>query len=119
MERQVNGNKSDAISDTLQKLKRVAEENGIILLIVSHIRKIEAPGTFIAKARRPNIEDLKGSSSLFQDPEVVVMLSETLDEDCILVDVVKNKGEMKDKTFLLNRSTGIFSERELNGHMDF
>lgn len=119
MVRQVNGNKSDAISDTLQKLKRVAEQNGIILLIVSHIRKIEAPGTFIAKARKPNIEDLKGSSSLFQDPEVVVMLSETLDDDCILVDVVKNKGEMKDKTFLLNRSTGIFSERELNGHMDF
>lgn len=116
MIRQVDGNKGDAIADTLQRLKRVAEDNGIILLIVSHIRKIEAAGTFIARSRRPNIEDLKGSSSLYQDPEVVVMLSETLNDDEILVDVVKNKGNMTDKTFHIDRATGVFSNREpING----
>jgi 5S rRNA maturation endonuclease (ribonuclease M5) len=106
--RQVQGNKSDDIADTLQRLKRVAEDNGIVLMIVTHIRKTEGPGVEIKKGRRPNIEDLKGSSSLYQDPEVVIMLSETESEDCILVDVLKNKGAMTNKEFHINRSTGKF-----------
>jgi len=105
--RQVSTNRGDVIMDTLQQLKRVAEESGIVLLIVSHIRKIEKPGEFIAKSRRPNIEDLKGSSALYQDPEVVVMLSDT-DENNIYVDVLKNKGEMGGKEFYFDRSTGQY-----------
>ncbi len=108
MVRQVSSSRGDAIMDTLQKLKRVAEDHGIILIVVSHIRKIEGPGQFIAKHRKPNIEDLKGSSALYQDPEVVVMLSQTINDSEILVDVVKNKGVMGDAIYYLNRATGKF-----------
>lgn len=106
--RQVTSSRGDAISDTLQQLKKVAEDNGLILLIVSHIRKTEAPGQFIAKTKKPNIEDLKGSSSLYQDPEVVVMLSQSLNDDEIEVDVLKNKGEMGTGLYHFNRATGKF-----------
>lgn len=110
MIRQVNSSRGDVIMDTLQQLKRVAEENGIVLLIVTHIRKIEKAGEFIARNKRPNIEDLKGSSSLYQDPEVVVMLSETNKDSEILVDVLKNKGEMMNKIFVFDRATGVYHD---------
>lgn len=106
--RHVDGNKSDSIGDTLKEIKTVAEDNGIILLVVSHLRKTEAPGQFIAKAKKANIEDLKGSASLYQDPEVVVMLSQTINDDEIEVDVLKNKGDMGTALYNFNRATGKF-----------
>ncbi len=114
MIRQVTSSRGDAIMDTLQQLKRVAEDNSLILLVVSHIRKTEAPGQFIAKSKKPNIEDLKGSSSLYQDPEVVVMLSETLEDNQIAVDVLKNKGSMECGVFDFNRTTGVFKPLAVN-----
>lgn len=111
MVRQVSsGSRGDAIMDTLQRLKRAAEEAGIVLLIVSHIRKTEKPGTFIARHRKPNIEDLKGSSSLYQDPEVVVMLYETYKMGEISVDVLKNKGEMGAGVYNFNASSGVYGD---------
>lgn len=107
--RQISGSRGDSIMDTMQQLKRVAEDNGIVLIIVSHIRKIEQAGEFIKRRRKPNIEDLKGSSSLYQDPEVVVMLSEADGED-VLVDVLKNKGEMANEVFHFNRMTGVYGD---------
>lgn len=103
-----NTSKGDAIADTLQQMKRVAEDAGIILLIVSHIRKIEQAGGFISRSKAPNIEDLKGSSSLYQDPEVVVMLSQTINDNEVLVDVQKNKGIMSSAFFDVNTYTGVF-----------
>ena len=105
-----SGSRGDAIMDTLQKLKRIAEDSGIVLLIVSHVRKTERPGGFIARTRKPNIEDLKGSSSLYQDPEVVIMLSETNSLNEISVDVLKNKGEMGDGIYTFNPSTGVYGK---------
>ncbi len=106
--RQTTGSRGDAIMNTLQELKRVAEDNGIVLLIVSHIRKIEEQGAQ-RKRKRPGIEDLKGSSSLYQDPETVVMLSQGEKGD-VLVDVVKNKGEMLGRYYSFNKATGVYSE---------
>ena len=54
--------------------------------------------------RKPGIEDLKGSSSLYQDPECVVLLSGT--DGRLEVDVVKNKGEMVSESFGFNYKTG-------------
>lgn len=102
--RHVSGNKESEIGNTLQDLKRVAEENKIILLIVSHIKKIDNPGGWKTQ-RKPVMEDLKGSSSLYQDPEVVVMLSS--EEAGVLdVDIQKNKGEMSKGSFNFDVSTG-------------
>ncbi len=97
------GSKEAEISSTLQDLKRVAEDNGIILLIITHIRKIEQAGSW--KKSKPNIEDLKGSSSCYQDPECVVMLS-SQDTGKIDVDVLKNKGEMGYACYGINNATG-------------
>jgi len=94
---------------SLQQLKKVAEDNGVILLIVSHVRKTERAGEVIARNKRPNIEDLKGSSSLYQDPEVVVMLSQNDSDYEMYVDVLKNKGEMQGKVFQFDRSSGVYT----------
>jgi archaellum biogenesis ATPase FlaH len=101
--RHSNGNKENEISDTLQNLKRVAEENGIIMLVVTHVRKVENPGSMLK--RKATMEDLKGSSSLYQDPEVVAMLDNEEDGN-LSVSVVKNKGEMKGRKFKFNATTG-------------
>lgn len=104
-----SNNKEAEIGNTLQNLKRVAEEHDIIFIIVTHIRKIESPGGWV-KDRKPGIEDLKGSSSLYQDPEVVVMLSNS-DDGNLFVDVQKNKGEMQKAVFRFERSSGKLKER--------
>jgi replicative DNA helicase len=106
--RHVNGNKESEIGDTLQELKRVAEDNQIVMIIVTHIRKIEQAGS--ALKRKPNIEDLKGSSSLYQDPECVIMLSSEYN-DTIDVDVVKNKGPMENEVFNFDRDSGKLKKR--------
>jgi AAA+ ATPase superfamily predicted ATPase len=105
--RHVSGNRETEIANTLQGLKRVAEENKVVILIVTHIRKIEMPGAGIS--RRPGIEDLKGSSSLYQDPECVIMLSSE-ESGTIDIDVVKNKGQMGCIKFAMDAETGVISK---------
>lgn len=101
--RHTSGSKEAEIGNTLQELKRIAEEHGIIMLIVTHIRKIEQAGSMCK--RKPGIEDLKGSSSLYQDPECVAMITAE-QEGTIKVDIVKNKGEMTSKEYNFNVATG-------------
>lgn len=108
--RHVSGNRESEIANTLQELKRVAEENKVVILIVTHIRKIEQPGAGLQ--RKPGIEDLKGSSSLYQDPECVVMLSSE-ETRTIDIDVVKNKGPMGCVRFAMDSDTGVIS-KDLN-----
>lgn len=105
--RHTMGNKESEIGNTLQTLKRVAEEHGIVMLIVTHIRKIDSAGA--QTQRKPNIEDLKGSASLYQDPECVVLLHGENAEQ-LEVSVVKNKGEMTTRIFNFNPATGKLSD---------
>ena len=94
---------STVIGRTLQELKRVAEEHKILMIIVTHIRKIQTAGS--QRSKKPNIEDLKGSASLYQDPECVAML--TSDSPGILdVNVVKNKGKMSQRAYKFSLDTG-------------
>lgn len=102
--RHVNGNREAEIANTLQSLKRVAEEHKVLILIVTHIRKIDSAGAEVR--RKPNIEDLKGSASLYQDPECVVMLYKNEDTDMIEVNVLKNKGKMSSAEYSCNFATG-------------
>lgn len=106
--RNVRGNRDEEIANTLQALKRVAEENKILLIIVSHTRKTETGGGMLK--RRLTMQDLKGSSSLYQDPEVVIMITRPA-EDVLEVDILKNKGEMRGGQFKFNNSTGRLGER--------
>lgn len=99
--------KDQEIGTTLQEMKRLAEEHNIIMILVTHVRKIETAGSS-SKRKKPNIEDLKGSSSLYQDPECVAMLSAP-EEGFIEVDIVKNKGKMKRETYGFNRDSGVLT----------
>lgn len=96
-------NKEAEIGNTLQALKRVAEENKVLILIVTHVRKTESGHSTLK--RKPTMEDLKGSSSLYQDPEVVVMIDRP-EETKLNVNVLKNKGDMVERQFEFNYRTG-------------
>lgn len=103
MIRNVSGNKEAEIANTLQALKRVAEEHKIIMIIVTHVRKAENSRGMLK--RDPTMEDLKGSSSLSQDPEVVIMLTRP-EESTLRVAVLKNKGDMQTKDYTFNFTSG-------------
>lgn len=90
-------------STVIQKFKQVAQEHGIIFIVIHHIKKQESLG---AVPKKPRIEDLKGSSSVYQDPEAVVMLSEP-EKGQIEVSILKNKGAMGSKIFEFNTATGV------------
>lgn len=105
--RNLNGNRENAISDTMQGLKRVAEEHSVIIVVVTHVRKLDDPGS--THKRKPNLDDLKGSSSLKQDPEVVAIVHPTDDLRGIEVDIQKNKGPMASKKFAMNVDTGVIN----------
>lgn len=108
--RNLSGNREQAIADTIQGIKRLAEELKVIMIVVTHVRKAE-PGAGMNK--KPNLDDLKGSSSLKQDPEVVAIVHPTEDRKGVEVDIQKNKGPMFSKTFAINVDTGV-----INGDYD-
>lgn len=98
-----SAHKEQEIGSTLQELKRLAEELKVLMIIVTHIRKIDTAGS--QRAKKPGIEDLKGSASLYQDPECVAMLrSESA--GTLNVDIVKNKGKMSNKLYGFSLDTG-------------
>lgn len=89
-------------STVIQNFKSVAQEHGIIFLVIHHIKKQEGSGSV---PKKPKIEDLKGSSATYQDPEAVIMLSEP-EKGQLEVDILKNKGVMGSKIFEFNTATG-------------
>lgn len=107
--RHVQGNREAEIANTLQTLKRVAENNKVVVVIVTHVRKVDTAGATIQ--REPNIEDLKGSSSLYQDPECVILVHSRM-KGQITAKVVKNKGKMSNKDYSFDENTGKLSDAE-------
>lgn len=89
-------------STVIQSFKQLAQEHGIIFLVIHHIKKQEGVGSV---PKKPRIEDLKGSSSVYQDPECVIMLSEP-QKGQLEVDILKNKGAMGSKIYEFNSGTG-------------
>lgn len=89
-------------STVIQNFKQIGQEHGIIFIIIHHIKKQEGLG---AVPKKPRIEDLKGSSSVYQDPEAVIMLSEP-EKGQLEVNILKNKGTMGSKIFYFNLATG-------------
>lgn len=89
-------------STVIQNFKSIGQEHGIIFIVIHHIKKQEGLG---AVPKKPRIEDLKGSSSVYQDPEAVIMLSEP-EKGQLEVAILKNKGAMGSKVFAFNTATG-------------
>lgn len=98
-------------STVIQQFKQIAQEFGIIFLVVHHIKKQEGTG---AMPKKPRMEDLKGSSATYQDPEAVVMLSEP-SRGQLEIDILKNKGPMGSKVFEFNLFTGKIG-RDINNN---
>lgn len=98
-------NVATEIANTLQALKTLAIENGIIIIVVTHVRKGDSYGV----QKEPSLDDLKGSSSLSQDPECVVLLSSSA-EGTITVNIAKNKGEMVKKSYSIKEGTGKMTD---------
>lgn len=90
------------IANTLQEYKVLAQELGVVFIVVTHLRKRDASET------RPNLHDLKGSSSLAQDPECVILLS-SAEDGIVTVDIAKNKGHMGKYDFGINIETGVMN----------
>lgn len=95
-------NKEALISEKMHQLKHVAEEHGIIIIVISHINR-----GAVSAGQRPTLKNLKGSSSLEQDAEVVVMLYPTEDMLGLEVDVQKNKGPMMKKIYKIDLPTQV------------
>lgn len=104
MVRQTGRNENKETAEALQSLKGLAMEAGVVMIVVTHLRKGEG-GAMASK--RPNIKDLKGSSSVYQDPECVVLLSSP-EPGKIDVDIAKNKGKMGVHTFNVNQEIGTY-----------
>ena len=95
-------------SRTVQIFKQLAQQFGIIFILVHHIKKPENGGSI---SRKPKKEDLKGTATLYQDPEAVIMLSvPEKDMSQLEIDIVKNKGTMGSRIFDFNVSTGVIGK---------
>lgn len=94
------------LAATVQMFVRLAQENQIMILLVHHIKKQEGVG---AVPKKPSLNDLKGSGSVKDDPEAVIMLSEP-QKGQIEIDILKNKGEMGSKVFQFNTFTGVIGD---------
>ena len=106
--RKSQSDKNSETSNFLQEYKAIAQEYGIIFILVHHINK---PGVKSQKPRRPRKEDLKGTSALYQDPEAVIMLYPPTPETLEVI-IEKNKGKMGFKTFDFNPNTGVVSSEK-------
>lgn len=107
--RHVSGNKEQDIGNTLHDLKRIAIERKIMMFVVTHIKKQDMKGSIQPKA--PALEDLKGSSSLYQDPECVLLLHSN-DLDQMIVKVAKNKGPMEEREYTVDVTTGKMTDAD-------
>lgn len=102
-------------SEAMMNFKTIAQELGVIFLVVHHIKKPETHG----KPRKLRKEDLKGSASLYQDPEVVILLDQVDENECLEINIAKNKGKMGTKYLEFNRPTGKMSIlKDIPGSVD-
>lgn len=101
-----SSNKEALISEKMHELKHIAEQNGVVVVVITHINR---GATTVGQ--RPTIKNLKGSSSLEQDSEIAIMLYPTDDTKGLEVDVQKNKGPMLKQIFGINVETGLISGR--------
>ena len=97
-------NKEALISEKMHELKHIAEQNGIVVVVITHVNR-----GAVSAGQRPTIKNLKGSSSLEQDSEIALMLYPTEDYEGLEVDVQKNKGPMQNRTYAINVQTGVIN----------
>ena len=89
----------------VQNFVSLGQAHNIIFLLLHHINK---PAFIGLKSKKPKKEDLKGTSTIYQDAKAVIMLSYTDgDNKKIEIDIVKNKGEEGSRIYDFNVATGV------------
>lgn len=98
------GTEESAIRTTLHELKSLAIEQQIMMFVVTHTRRIHQAGS--EGKKKPTLHDIRGSSSVEQDSETVIILDKYSDTE-MEVDVQKNKGKMSSKIYTVDYDTGL------------
>lgn len=104
------GTEEANIRATLHELKTLAIEQQIMMFVVTHTRRIHAPGGEANK--KPTLHDIRGSSAVEQDSETVVILNKESDTE-MEVDIQKNKGKMTSKVFVVDYDTGLMGQESI------
>lgn len=100
--RHVQGNRAEEIANTLQSFKTFALDNKVLMIVVSHIKRTESGSGL---KRKTGLHDAKGSSSIEQDSQVVIAL-ERPSETELEVNVLKNKGPIRNGAYEMKNQTG-------------
>lgn len=98
------GNEEANIRTTLHELKTLAIEQQIMMFVVTHTRRIHQAGS--EGKKKPTLHDIRGSSSIEQDSETVIILDKYSDNE-MEVDIQKNKGKMVSKIYTVDYDTGL------------
>ena len=110
-------NYSALVGRTVSELKNVAVDAKIPVICICHIKKL-------AKNAVPSMQDLRDSSFIHQDADVVLMLWSNLEDqmarDNVVLKVLKNKTGQDgvDLFFMFNRKTGQFIPVEMDHEHD-
>lgn len=107
------GTEESAIRSTLHELKALAIEHQVMMFIVTHTRRVHTAGG--EKNKKPTLHDIRGSTSVEQDSETVVMLDRTSDTE-MEIDIQKNKGRMTSKVFNIDYDTGLIGSESTKVH---
>lgn len=94
------------LAAAIQNLIRIGQEHKLVVLVIHHIKKQEGVSSV---PKKPSLNDLKGTGSVKDDPENVIMLSEP-DNGLVEIDILKAKGEMGSRIYQFNKSTGVIGK---------
>jgi replicative DNA helicase len=100
-----NDNQASEIGNITREIKLMARKYEIPIILICHIRKTGSPG------RTPQLEDLKDSSGIAQDADMVLMAWR---------DMEKNSPEMKIKVRKNRRRGALFGykfDMDANGYL--
>lgn len=115
-----NRNSSEIIGAIVRELKQVAKRNKVVIVLACHVRRINAKGA------RPTMNDLRDSSNIGNESDVVLMLQRVGDKrktaedeevlisnDAILyIDKCRHFGGRLGKIRLIFNEEGFYEETE-------
>lgn len=103
---------SEDLGRITKEFKRCALEYDIPVLLISHIRKLQKPDS------QPDIDDLRGSSYIAQDADIVLMVNQNPQvPGQLMVKCLKNRNrgvDFADNKVLLNFDKTRITERSLD-----
>ncbi len=107
MIRNSGNNEESEIRSRMHELKTFAIENEVMVFVVTHPRRTKQAGSEVGK--KPTLDDIRGSSSVAQDSETVIILDKSSNTE-LEVDVQKNKGIISKRVYTVDYSTGLIGD---------